>query len=433
MSLRFIGTGDTIVTCPYTRDYDGYWDLVNWIKTADVRFSNMENPLVDGECPAGQFSGNPWMRAPSTLLDEMADFDFNLYGFANNHALDYHYEGLLQTLKAFKDRNLPVAGAGHDLAEATKHIKVDTPKGSVALVALTTTIDPSAIAGPPRGNILGRPGVSLLRHKAEYYVTEEQLKQLEEIAEVTKVSARLKNRSKYGGVLLNDKALTFGPLDFKVGTPGRMTFPNQYDFDRLEKAVKAAVADADRTVVYIHSHETKAENEFEPDFFVETFSRACVDWGADAVICSGTHQIKAVEIYKGAPIYYSIANLFFRPYDCEYYPEEWYEQYNLDKKWSVAEAEWERSNHGKRGLFRESYAFRCLAPMIEWDKEGGASKIAAMPLTLGFHDDMKTKGFPRPGNEEDTAALFETLKMTCAAYGTKVELGDDNIFVFTKA
>ena len=65
---------------------------------------------------------------------------------------------------------------------------------------------------------------------------------------------------------------------------------------------------------------------------METFSRACIDWGADAVICSGTHQVKAVEIYGGKPIFYSIANFFYRPTDLDYYPWEWYEKYKLDKK-----------------------------------------------------------------------------------------------------
>jgi len=433
MGLKFIATGDTIVTCPYTREYDGYREMVEYIRSADVRFNNMENPLLDGDSPAGEFSGIPWLRAPTSLLDDMAEFGFNCFGFANNHNLDYFYTGFESTLEAFRARGLPVAGAGKDLESATRHCKVETPKGSVALLALTTTIDPSARAGAPNGSILGRPGVSMLRHSEKYFVTEEQLRQLEAIADVTKVSSRVKNRRALGSVSIADTVFPFGPLEFAVGTPGRMTYPNPYDMERYEKAVKAAKADADRVVVYIHSHETKGDLEMEPDYFVETFSRACIDWGADAVICSGTHQIKGVELHDGKPIYYSIANFFFRPYDCEFYPEEWYERYGIDKKLSVREAENLRSKNGAIGLFTQAYAFRCISPMIEWDDDGSPVKIAALPLSLGFHDSMKTKGFPRPGNREDTEALFEVLKTTCAPYGTKVEIDDTGMFVFTKA
>ena len=433
MSFRFIATGDTIVTCPYVKDYEGYEDIVAFIRSADVRMNNMENPLLDGDAPAGEFSGIPWLRAPTSLLDDMADFGFNCFGFANNHNLDYFYDGLLSTLKAFRERGLPVAGAGEDLESATRHCKVETPNGSLALIALTTTIDPSARAGEPNGYILGRPGVSMLRHSEKYFVTAEQMKALQEIAEVTKVSSRIKNRRKLGSVSIENAVFPFGPLEFEVGIPGRMTYPNSYDMERYEKAVRRAAIDADHTVVYIHSHETKGDLEMEPDYFVETFSRACIDWGADVVVCSGTHQVKGVEICQGRPIYYSIANFFFRPYDCEYYPSEWYERYRIDKKMSVREAENLRSQNGKIGLFQETYAFRSISPVVEWDDGGNISRIAAKPIGLGFHDPMRSKGFPRPADREDSEALYRQLSSTCQPYGTQVAIDNDGLFVFSKA
>lgn len=202
--------------------------------------------------------------------------------------------------------------------------------------------------------------------------------------------------------------------------------------ERYENAVKAAKADADRVVVYIHSHETKGEKEMEPDYFVETFSRYCIDWGADAVVCSGTHQIKGVELYQGKPIYYSIANLFFRPYDMDYYPVEYYERLNLDKNLSAQEAEYVRCKGGTIGLFTQSYAFRCLAPVIEWDDDGNVIKAAALPLGLGFNDPKETKGFPRIANAEETELLYQQLKNTCEPYGTKVTIDEDGLLVFTR-
>ena len=432
MSLKFIATGDTIVTCPYTRDYEGYDEMVAYIRSADVRMNNMENPLADGPCPVSAFSGRPWMRAPTTLLDEMADFGFNCFGFANNHNLDYWYTGLASTLEAFRSRGLPVAGAGEDLATATRHCKTETPNGSVALVAVTTTSDLSAQAGDPRGQITGRPGVSMLRHTIKFRVTEEQMAVLQQIADDSKVNSRLKNRLKLGSVVVKEGSFPFGSMNFEVGEPCRMTIPDPYDMERMEAAVKAAVSDADHTVVYIHSHETKGDSDFEPDYFVEEFSRAAIDWGADAVVCSGTHQIKGVEIYKGCPIYYSIANFFFRPFDMEDYPWEWYELYNMDKSLTPQEGERLRTKNFTRGLVTQPYAFRSISPMIEWDDEGKAVKIAAMPISLGFHD-KESRGFPRPATKEDSDALFEQLQRTCAPYGTTVTVDEDGMFIFSKA
>lgn len=429
--MKFIATGDTIVTCPYTRDYKGYKELAKYIRSFDVRMNNMENPLVDGPCETSAFSGIPWMAAPTSLLDEMADFDFNCYGFANNHALDYFYTGLESTLQAFETRSLPVAGAGRSLDEATRHIKINTDKGSFALVALTGTCDFSAPASNARGNLKARPGVSLLRFGTRFFITEEQLEALKQIADKTKVNGRDNNARKLGSQIATEGEFPFGPLRFAVGDGSKLTYPDEYDMIRYEKAVKAAVADADRVAVYVHSHEIKGDQEMEPDYYLETFARACIDWGADTVICSGTHQIKAVEIYNGKPIYYSIANFFFRPYDMAYYPEEWYEKYKIDKSLSVKEAENIRSKNGAIGLFTQAYCFRCIAPVVEWDDAGNAVKIAALPLSLGFHDSMESKGFPRIAEGEDVDALLRQLENVCEPYGTKVEF-KDGLFEFSK-
>lgn len=428
--MKFIATGDTIVTCPYTRNYKGYKELASFIHSFDVRMNNMENPLVDGPCETSAFSGIPWMAAPTSLLDEMADFGFNCYGFANNHALDYFYTGFESTLQAFEKRSLPVAGAGRSLTEATRHIKVETDRGSFALVALTTCGDPSTVASDARGNLKARPGVSFLRRGEKYFVTAEQMEVLQQIADKTKVNGRNNNARKLGSLATDESVFPFGMLEFAVGEGSKLTYPNEYDMIRYEKAVKAAAADADRVAVYVHSHEIKGDREMEPDYYLETFARACIDWGADVVVCSGTHQIKAVEIYNGKPIYYSIANFFFRPYDMEYYPEAWYEKYKIDKSLSVKEAENYRSKNGTIGLFTERYCFRCIAPVVEWDEQGNAIKIAALPLSLGFDDPMESKGFPRIAEGEDVDALLLQLKNTCDPYGTKVEF-KDGLFEFS--
>lgn len=429
MGLKFIATGDTIITEYYTRNYEGYQELRNFIRNADVRFNNMETPLVDEWCRVSAFSGGHWLRANTSLLDELEDFGFNCYSFANNHNLDFFYEGMLSTLEAFEKRDLPYAGAGRDLAAATRHCKVETPKGSVSMLAFTTAFEPSAAAGPASGKIPGRPGVSVLRHKVKYFVTKEQMDALREIADGSVVNGRLKNRLALGSVAVSDAVFPFDKLEFAVGEPGRMSYGNEYDIKRLTSAVHEAVADADHCVVYIHTHETKGVRDDEPDYFVEEFARKAIDLGAQAVICSGTHQIKAVEIYKGVPIFYSIANFFFRPHDLTCYPKEWFEKYDLDTNLSIEEAENIRSKGGTRGLMTQAYNFQAMMPVIEWDHKGNCTKIAAMPISLGF-DTPETKGFPRLADQKTTQTLLEKLVDCCKPYGTQVTLGEDGLFYF---
>ena len=55
--MKFVATGDTIVTCPYRRDYEGYEELAARIRSADVRMNNMETPLLDYWTIPSAFSG----------------------------------------------------------------------------------------------------------------------------------------------------------------------------------------------------------------------------------------------------------------------------------------------------------------------------------------------------------------------------------------
>lgn len=433
MSFKLCAAGDTILTRPLADDYEGFEELKHFFSQADVRFNNLEIVLADYDCCASAYCGTPWLCTDPVALDEMKEaFSFDCYGFANNHTLDYFYTGLESTLQSFHSRGIPVCGAGYSLAEATEHRKITTPKGSVAFLGLTTTCDDSARAGAEMGPFPARPGVSKLRHSEKFYVTEEQMTVLRQIAAQTGMNGRADN-SRAGGYLPTKPGVfPLGAIDFAVGEPHKESTPNAYDMARYEAAVKAAKADADHVVVYVHTHEVKAALDEEPDFFMETFARSCIDWGADAVICSGTHQIKAVEIYKGAPVFYSIANFIFQLDGSKYYPVDWYERFGVDKTLSARDAEFVRSKGGTIGLETESYAYRSILPVLEWDDKGKLIRISAQPLGLGFDGPAELKGLPRFANAQEARLLLDQIRKLSAPYGTTVTVDADGQFVFTR-
>ena len=71
--------------------------------------------------------------------------------------------------------------------------------------------------------------------------------------------------------------------------------------ERVEKEIIEAKKQADIVLVSFHGHETDGEDTTVPSMFLETFSRRCVDAGADAVIGHGPHELRGIEIYHGAP------------------------------------------------------------------------------------------------------------------------------------
>ena len=430
-TFKLAASGDTILLQPFPQDYDGWKEIASFFGQADVRFNNMECPLSDYEDPASAYCGGLWICAAPERLDELNErFSFDCFSFANNHTLDYFYSGLERTLQAFEQRKLPVCGAGRDLEAATRHCKVQTEAGSLAVLAITTTCDNSARAGDPKGPFPGRPGANKLRHGEQFRISEEYMKSLQEIAEATCIDGRANNSRKGGYLPTKPGIFNFGGAEFKIGFPeGKESVPNTHDMKRMESAVKAARNDADRVMVYVHSHEIRGMDDEETDFFLDTFCRACIDWGADAVICSGTHQIKAVEFYKGCPIFYSVANFIFQVNGSDYFPMDYYERTGADLSLDAKGVINVRSKGGKIGLETESYCYRAILPMLTWE-DGKLGPVIAKPIGLGFDGPAHLKGLPRSATPEETEVILRQLQKLSEPYGTKVSLRDDGMLLF---
>ena len=334
------------------------------------------------------------------------------------------------TLKAFRKRGLPVSGAGESLAKATEPAVVKTGKGSFALLGITSTSNDAGRAGDAGQKIPARPGVNMLRHSETFLINEEHMKAVKEIAAATRINGRQDNSKRGGYTAVKPGIFSLGAVDFKLSeTEGKESAPNKTDMARMEAAVRKAAAEQDHVVVYYHSHETKALEDEKPDYFIETFARACIDWGADAVVGSGTHQIKAIEVYKGKPIFYSIANFIFQSEKPQELPLDYYERYGADPSVSAAEAVAVRSLGGTRGLETEDKYYRSLMPVLEFEGKQLKS-VKARVLELHFAmPDAADKGLPRLADEETSARLYSELTALSEEYGTKFSRSGNEITV----
>lgn len=389
----------------------------------------METTVTQRDAFASTYCGGTWLTAPPFILDELNRFGFQYYSFANNHSMDYSYGGLRSTLQALRARKLAYSGAGEDLACATRHAAVSTSRGSVGLIAVTATCNDSARAGDPHGPILGRPGVSMLRHRETFAVRAAHMAALEEIALATNINGRINNSKRGGYTLSSPGVFNLGPLCFvQDECEGKRTTPHEGDCCRITAAIKAALTEVDYAVVCLHSHEIRGATDDEPDFFVEEFAHRCVDAGACAVICSGTHQIKAVEIYKNAPIFYSIANFIFQSDAVEELPADFCEKYGVDMACSAKEALAVRSANGTRGLQSDVSNYRGLVPMLELDG-GRVRRVEIQPTELCFELGYPLKGLPRKADEKTIGIILSRLQTLSAPYGTIFEVWDGLISI----
>ncbi len=421
--MKFTASGDALIMRDFPGNYEGYEEIKAFISQGEARITNLETTLTKGDCFPSTFSGGTWLTAPENVLDNLEGLGFNLYSVANNHMLDYSYGGLIQTLEALKKRGLHYAGAGENLAGASKPAILDLPSGRTAFLAVTSTFDDSARAGVQGPYLPGRPGVNFLRHKEIFYVNSGHMQQLKEIAEATDLNVKNKRRYKTGYKLqAEDGTFELKDLQFKEREQeGKETKANDQDLERIKREIGNARQLADYVVVMLHSHEMKTDRmEDVPDFVAES-ARQFIDAGASMVLGGGTHQMKAIELYQGKPIFYSLGNFIYQNEFVGILPPEFMEKYHLPLDTMAMEALAARRSHAKNKGMQSGENYLSIIPCVEMEGEKTAS-IELMPISLGAEKSKSFRGIPCPANPQETREIFQVLVDLSREYGTEMEL-----------
>ena len=424
MIQTICSVGDAILLEGFPDGYD-ITPVKNIVEKADVRLFNLENVLSDRAIYGSTYCGGTWLLAKEDTLDDTLRFGFNGSSFANNHTMDFSYDGLFDTLAAAKKRDLPICGAGKDLEEASNYAVIETKNGKCGLISICATFNDAARAGNLAENLLGRPGLNPLRFSVEYHITPEHMKALKEMSAGTHIDGR-RNRSRMGGYtpMPPEGCFGFGEYNFRESeVEGKFSKVNAVDMARTENTIKKALEECENVIVNIHSHEIKHDTDDEPDDFLIEFCRKCIDAGASAVIGTGTHQLKAIEIYKNKPIFYSLGNFIFQSDLVFCMPDDFREKYKLPYGLSPREQVAERARRGNGGLHGDVNNFRSLMPFMTFE-DGKLTDIKLYPLRLDMHT-----GLPDLADENETKIIYDYLCDRNAQFGTKIEIKDGFIEV----
>ncbi len=417
MKQTICSVGDAILLERFPESYE-IEELKKIIEKADVRLFNLENVLSDRPIYASSYCGGTWLLAKEDTLDDTLSFGFNGCSFANNHTMDFSYDGLFDTLNAAKKRNLPICGAGKDLDEASAYTVIDTENGKCALISICATFNDAARAGHPSDYLPGRPGLNPLRFSIEYRITPEHMKALREISAGTHIDGR-RNRSRMGGYTPMPPVgcFGFGEYNFRESdVEGKFSKVNTVDMERTENTIKKALLECENVIVNVHSHEIKHDTDDEPDDFLVEFARKCIDAGASAVIGTGTHQLKAVEIYKDKPIFYSLGNFIFQSDMVFCMPDDFREKYKLPYGLTAKEQIAERAKLGNGGLHNDVNNFRSLMPFLTFE-DGKLTSVLLYPIRLDMHT-----GLPALADEEETKIIYDYLSNRNEQFGTVINI-----------
>lgn len=414
-TLTIAAAGDAMVTQRLTRlEDDGFRELQCVVADADASVVNLEGPLHNDESypipgPLTHFRSPPW------AVDELVSTGFDLFAVANNHVGDYGRSGITATIDALERRALPHAGIGRNLAAARAPAYLETPAGRIALVAATTTYVPGTEAAAQRSDAPGRPGVAPLRLQPRYTVTDEHVAALEELREALGMDDSISDRGGYVGDPDNPDTVSFlnvdgGPagevLQFERGEENRIRYdPHPDDLTEIRGEIETANRNANAVIVSLHSHEAengRYNHESVPPA-VETIARGCIDAGADAFFCHGPHRVRGIELYDGAPIFYSLGNFALQYHTVPFFPAESYEALGLGPDSSPNDVQEALGSPVTDAVEKQGFV-----PVCTFER-GTVREIRLYPIELGIDRNVSEHGIPSLATGQAANEIFHRL------------------------
>ena len=424
--ISFTATGDSLILDHFPAHYPAFDALKSHLAQGDIRITNMEAVISDEPMFGNTFSGGGFITAPSAVLNDLEALDFNFYACANNHAMDFGHPGLRHTMANMKKHGLLYAGIGESLSLASQPAYVQSPQGRVALFSVGALYEhqDGSRADDSHDGLLPRPGVNVLRRNCYIRVTDEQFKTYAEIAEMAGAY-----KTEDGGYRIDNRHTI---LPAKEGEPiGRYTTPNEVDTRRILDQIKASKEIAAMAVVCIHAHANKLIesyiNETDPDYYLEEFAHRAIDAGADAIVGSGCHRLRGIEIYHGKPIFYSLGNFVFSVYMSHgRMPADYVTGKNVPFQ-TPGPSVYAQSVSYDATLAVNPVYYHSVLPY--WEMENGkVTKLELLPIELNMSDIPGLKGFPAPC---DPALVLDDLRKASAPFGTTFAVNEKGLIEVT--
>src|SRR5581483_12044260 len=95
-NLTLVGDSEIVTPATAHQSNKRFMGVVNAVRQGDAAFTNLEVsfPVSANAYPAGR-PRTQWHPTDPALLQQLQWMGFNLFGAANNHAMDYGTQGLL--------------------------------------------------------------------------------------------------------------------------------------------------------------------------------------------------------------------------------------------------------------------------------------------------------------------------------------------------
>ncbi|NIP57770.1 MAG: CapA family protein, partial [Gemmatimonadetes bacterium] len=226
-------------------------------------------------------------------------------------------------------------------------------------------------------------------------------------------------RTRPGEEEKDDELSLFG-VSYRVGEGrGHVHEMNDADLEEILQAIRHAKRNSDFVVATIHAHDPGNWSDEPPNFLVDLAHRA-IDAGADEFVGHGPHQLRGIEIYRGKPIFYSLANFVFQVELQEPVARDLYEGFEIDPD-TMPDSEFNR-RWLEIGFDDEIWYESVLA---ESRFAGGqVREIRLHPVELGYGLRGGNRGVPRTAPPEQAREILERLRGLSRPFGTEISIED---------
>ena len=416
--FKCTATGDAMITrrLPFEGEYKGFSEVRDFIMQGDFRFGNLETTVHNFESYGAAQSGGSWLCSPPGVLKDIRKFGMNILSTANNHAMDYAEGGLLKTISYLEKEDFVFTGTGRDLDDASRPVYLDTVSGRYALIACTLSFNPEAMAGAQTASLPGRPGVNGIRVSKRYQLPPEELEHIKRIAGKLSLNAQSEIIRAEGYLPpLKEGEQPFGQMMFEASdNAGTVSVINETDMKRISDAIAEARFMADYVVVAMHTHTIDGKDKAAVDKLSIDFNRRCIDSGADAVIGTGPHLLRPMEIYKGKPIFYCLGDFINQLETILRAPDGMFAKQKLNGNDRLDVLFNARSGNGKRGLSYSKVMFESVIPY--WEVENGElRKMIFLPVEENFALPRSRHGWPVKDTQSNIIERFAEMSRPMGA------------------
>ncbi len=446
--------GDCIISrplAPLLKREAAFTAVVGILREADAAFGNLETTIIDirGFKGSPQGGADDWslVSLPEVARDLKA-LGFDLVSRANNHAMDWGVEGMRETGARLDEAGLVHAGAGETRAQARAARYLETERGRVGLVSMSSSLAEGATALPPAGQAPGRPGLNALRTTRTTIVTGTMMEALVGLgrsmetagaecaarmgdsggrAPATGASQTARGKPGEAPPEKVPEEITLFDTTFRLGERAGYHYAmDPIDLAENLRSVRQGKQHSDFLVATIHAHETGLGCD-EPGDFLPVLAHAAIDAGADAFLGHGVHHLGPIEIYKGRPIFYGLGNFVWSDIQ-EPIAADLYERHRD----LLAAAFGDPSKATDADLtallnaagFNDDLVFQTIVAVSRF-AGGRLSEVRLYPVDLGYGLKLTRSGVPRRASPAIARTILERLQRISRPYGTTIGIEDD--------